>query len=139
MSTWQKMFVLGYVGGDPRLDTLRDGTQVSSFSVAVTDRWRDGNVERERTTWFKVVVWRDQAAHIARYVRKGMRVLVEGRIDCEAYSDKNGKPVAALKLVAADVRFLSPVSEDGRLPGDVEAVNPAEAVNPIERIRQDSV
>lgn len=119
MSSWQKTIVLGYVGADPRLDVLKDGTQVASFSVAVSERWRDGEHDRERTTWFKVVVWRDQAAHVARYVKKGSRVLVEGRVDCEAYQNKVGQPAASLKITASDVRFLSKVeADDSAAPAD---------------------
>jgi single-stranded DNA-binding protein len=61
-----------------------------------------------------------------------MRVLVEGRVDCEAYADKHGKPVAALKLVATDVRFLSSVADTNGVPDGSEHI---EASEPIERIR----
>lgn len=110
MSSWQKTIVVGYVGGDVRLDVLKDGTHVASFSLAVTETWQDDGERKERTTWFRVSVWREKALHIARYVKKGVRLLVEGRVDADAYLDKNQRPAASLKLTALDIRFLSPVS-----------------------------
>lgn len=118
MSSWQKTIIVGHVGADPRLDVLKDGTQVASFSVAVSERWRDGDQAKERTTWFKIAVWRDQAAHVAKYVKKGSRVLVEGRVDCEAYQDKAGRPAASLKITASDVRFMSKVEADDSVSPD---------------------
>lgn len=106
MSSYMNLVIVGNVGRDPQYSVLKDGTQVASFSVAVTERWNDGDEKKERTTWFKVSCWRQLAEVCAKYVRKGSRVLVAGKVGCEAYTDKKGVAQAALVITASDVRFL---------------------------------
>jgi len=116
MSSYQKIVIVGYVGAVPKLDVLQDGRRVASFSVAVGERSR-------RVIWFKVVAWRDLAEHVAVYLDKGSRVLVEGRISGEAYLDRSGLPACSLKVTATEVRFLSPVYQhQDRVPGFLSPV-----------------
>lgn len=86
-----KVILLGYVGKDPEIRYI--GTRpVASFSLATTEPARksaDGNQIPERTEWHNIVMW-DRNAEIAeRYVRKGTRLMCEGKIRSRMWEDKN--------------------------------------------------
>lgn len=85
----QELTLTGYVGNvDMRY--LPDGTSVTNFSLACTDRWTDKNTgqKKEKTTWYRCAAWRGAAEIIAQYVQKGSWLLVKGVLN----SDENGGP-----------------------------------------------
>ena len=90
------------------------GVPVTSFSVATTRKWTNQNGETsEKTTWFRVTCWRKTAELAAQYLKKGRLVLVEGDIDAQAYTDREGSPRASLELTATNVRFMGGGREEG--------------------------
>lgn len=106
--TWHQTVVVGNLGGDPELRYMQDGTGVCNFSLAASERWRDRatNEWREKTTWYRVAVWGNQAESCNTYLRKGRQVLVSGQVSARGYMDRNGEVAASLDLKARDVRFL---------------------------------
>lgn len=113
---FQQTLIIGNVGRDPELRQTSAGVAVCNFSVAVNRRWTDretGEVQ-ERTTWFRVTAWRRQAEVCAEYVRKGMRVMVEGDATASAWVDAEGQARATLELNARDVKFLSRTEDASR-------------------------
>jgi single-strand DNA-binding protein len=79
---YQKIIVVGHLGGDPDMRYMPDGTAVTNFSMATSRRWNDRQTEQpvEETTWFRVSVWGARAETAHQYLKKGARILVEGRI-----------------------------------------------------------
>ena len=77
---YQKIIVVGNLGGDPEMRYMPDGTAVTNFSLATNRRWTDGRSgeTRDETTWIRVSVWRKQAESVNQYLSKGSKVLVEG-------------------------------------------------------------
>ena len=75
---YQKVIIVGNLGGDPELRYTPQGDPVTSFSVATNRRWtgRDGQ-PGEETCWFRVSVWGKQAESCNQYLSKGRQVLVE--------------------------------------------------------------
>ena len=111
---FQQTLIIGNVGRDAELRQTSAGVAVCNFSVAVNRRWTDreaGEVQ-ERTTWFRVTAWRRQAEVCAEYVRKGMRVMVEGDAAASAWVDGEGQARATLELNAREVKFLSRVGDE---------------------------
>lgn len=111
---FQKIIVAGNVGADPETRLMPDGSQVTNFSVAVNRRWGSGSDRQEETTWFRVSAWGRQAEVVEQYVRRGMKVLVEGRLRPDpatggprVYLRQDGTAGAAFELAAASVTFLS--------------------------------
>jgi single-strand DNA-binding protein len=88
---------------------------VCDFSVAVSRRWtdRNSNEQREETTWFKVSCWRGLAEIAGQHVRKGMQIMVTGRINASAYLGQDGQARASLELTAVDMQFLGRRGEAG--------------------------
>ena len=104
---YQKTVVVGHLGNDPEMRYTASGVPVTSFNLATTRRWTNQNGEsQEKTTWFRVSVWRKQAEVAAEYLKKGRLVLVEGEVEARAYTDRDGNPRASLELTANNVRFL---------------------------------
>jgi single-strand DNA-binding protein len=117
---FQKTLVVGHLGQDPQMRYTPTGVPVTSFSVATTRRWSNANGEQqEKTTWFRVTCWRKLAELAAQYLQKGRLVLVEGDVDAQAFTDKQGNLRASLELTATTVRFLGGRTEagEGGAPG----------------------
>jgi single-strand DNA-binding protein len=79
-----------------------------SFSLAVTEKWKDKQGQQQsNTTWIRCTIWRkaDQTK-IAEYLKKGTRLLVEGRPTANAYLNKDNKAVGVLDLRVDDFEFL---------------------------------
>ncbi len=117
---FQKTLVVGHLGQDPQMRYTPTGVPVTSFSVATTRRWSNANGEQqEKTTWFRVTCWRKLAELAAQYLQKGRLVLVEGDVDAQAFTDKQGNLRASLELTATTVRFLGSRAEagEGGAPG----------------------
>jgi single-strand DNA-binding protein len=91
------------------------GQAVTSFSVAVNDDYTGANGEKiKRTIWYRVSAWGKQGEACNQYLKKGSKVLVEGRLTADpatggprVWTGKDGSPRASFELNAQTVRFLS--------------------------------
>lgn len=104
-----KCFIIGNLTADPELRTTTSGKQVCSFTVAVNRRQKNGN--ENQADFFRVSVWNQLAEVCQKYLAKGRKVSVVGRVSVEEYTDKSGKMRSNLCLLAEDVEFISPKSE----------------------------
>ena len=108
-----KAILVGNLGSDPELRYTKNQKSVSSFSLATSYGYKDSSGDRkEITTWHKIVVWGNQAENCKKYLNKGSKVLIEGRITNETYEDKDGIKRSVTKIIADHVEFLSPKSEN---------------------------
>ena len=115
---WQQVIIIGNVGRDPEMRYTPQGVAVCDFSVAVTEVTGRGETRKEKTTWFKVTVWRERAETAAQYVKKGKQIMVVGTIDTSAYTNKQGEAKASLELTASNFQFLgSRDDSDGAAAG----------------------
>jgi single-strand DNA-binding protein len=104
---WQQTIIIGNVGRDPEFSYTAQGVAVCKFSVAVNKVTGKGEARKEKTTWFRVTVWRERAETASQYVKKGMKIMVVGEIDASAYlSKQNNQPTASLELTASNFQFL---------------------------------
>ena len=107
---YQKLIIIGNLGKDPEMRYTPEGKPNTTFSVA-TSRKVNG---ADETTWFRVSVWGNQAEPCNQYLRKGSKVLVEGRLRPDAntgapqvWQKKDGTWGASFEVTADTVRFLS--------------------------------
>lgn len=105
---WNKTDIIGNVGVEPELRFTANGRPVTSFSVAVNNRYttKDGE-KKEETEWFAVVAWGKLAEICNQHVVKGMLVFVSGKISLHKWESQEGKDMSRLQLVANNVIFLS--------------------------------
>ena len=102
---YQKLLIIGNLGRDPEMRYTPDGKPNTTFSMATSRKAGD----KDETTWFRVSVWGNQAEPCNQYLRKGSKVLVEGRLKPEinVYQRKDGSYAASYDVTAENVRFLS--------------------------------
>ena len=88
-----KVMLIGNVGNDPDVRTTSSGTPIANMSLATTRKWKDGSGEqKEKTEWHRLTVWGKLVDVVERYVKKGDRLYVEGRIEySESESDGQKK------------------------------------------------
>lgn len=113
-----KAIVCGNLGSAPEIRYTGSGTPVTELSVATNRKWKskDGTPQEE-TEWHRVTVWSKQAEHCVEKLGKGSKVLVEGRLKTEKWSDKDGNARYTTKIVAHRVDFLGAAGRgDGEAP-----------------------
>lgn len=102
MSGLNKVMLIGNLGDAP--DPKNGACQLR---LATNESYTDKNGERqERTEWHRVVVFGKRAEVCAKYLAKGSRVFVEGRVQTRSYDDKDGNKRYMTEIVANDVQFL---------------------------------
>ncbi len=87
-----KVTLIGNLTGDPKVATLPSGQSVSSFGLATNYRWRDAATKKpkESVEFHSIVAWRRIGEVVAKYLKKGDRVFVEGRLQTRKWKGKNG-------------------------------------------------
>jgi len=112
--SFNKIIIVGNLGRDPELSYTPQGTAVCKFSVATNERRRDkAGEQQDITTWFRVTAWGKQAENISRYLSKGRKVYLEGRLHVEEWTDREGKPRQSLEVNASDVQFIDSAGAGG--------------------------
>lgn len=103
-----KIFLTGNLTHDPELTETAAGVAVCRFSIAVNRRASNGD---QKADFYNVTAWRGLAETISRYSRKGNKLLVIGNIELGEYEDRDGNKRTSINIVAQDVEFLTPKSE----------------------------
>ncbi|CAN5545377.1 single-stranded DNA-binding protein [soil metagenome] len=117
--SFNKIILVGNLGKDPELRYTPQGDAVCSFSMATNERKKDKSGEfQDVTTWFKVTLWRRQAENASKYLSKGSPVYIEGRLQIEEWTDRDGKERFTLGVQATDMQFISSRGEGGGGGGD---------------------
>jgi single-strand DNA-binding protein len=112
------IIIIGNLGKDPEMRYSPNGQAVTSFSLASNRTYigNDGQQVKE-TTWFRITVWGNQAESCNQYLKKGSKVLVEGRLipddkgSPRVFQRKDGTYGASFEVNAQTVRFLSSIGE----------------------------
>jgi single-strand DNA-binding protein len=91
-----KVMLIGNLGNDPEVRSTSGGNRVATFSLATSRSWNDAaGSKQEKTEWHRCVVWNTKSSQLAdiveRYVKKGDKIYVEGRIEYRQWQDKDGQ------------------------------------------------
>jgi single-strand DNA-binding protein len=113
LNNLNRVIISGYLGKDPEVQPA-GATTVTKFSVAVTDRWKDGSGEKqERTNWINIVVWNGNGENVAQYLKKGSHVLIEGSLRVSEWDDKeSGQKRWRTEVHASQIIFLDKKPEE---------------------------
>ena len=107
MGSVNKVILVGNLGRDAELRYTPGGAAVAKFSVATTEVWNDKAGQRqERTEWHNIDLWGKQAESLSEYLVKGKQVYVEGRLQTDEYTDKEGQKRKATKVRCERVVLL---------------------------------
>ena len=113
----------GNVGQEPEIKTFDNGNKLARFSLATTEKFKDNKGEMtEETTWHNLVVWGKQADIVEKYVKKGEKLIVEGRLTNRSYDAKDGSKRYITEIVVSE--FL--LASSPKAKQNVEGSNVAE-------------
>jgi single-strand DNA-binding protein len=129
---FQTIILAGNLGRDPEMRYTPTGQAVTSFSVATNRQWTNNNGETiKETVWFRVSAWGKLAETCNQFLKKGAKVLVEGRLTADSntggprvWTAQDGQPRASFEVNAQTVRFLSSRTDSAGETGSATA--PAE-------------
>jgi single-strand DNA-binding protein len=129
-----RVVLVGRLTRDPELRALPSGSSVCSLRVACNSTRRDDEGEyQERPNFFDVNVYRASAESVSRYLRRGSRLAVDGRLEWREWETADQQKRQAVSIVADTVEFLDTPGErseaaTGTGPGDGEAQDDGELV-----------
>ena len=106
-----KVILIGNVGKDPDVRYLDNGVAVATFSLATTERGytlQNGTQVPDRTEWHNIVLWRGLAQTAEKYVHKGDKLYIEGKIRSRSYDDQNGVKRNIVEIFADVMEMLTP-------------------------------
>ncbi|MBM3186311.1 MAG: single-stranded DNA-binding protein [Bacteroidetes bacterium] len=111
-----KVILIGNLGKDPEIKRLDNGAVIASFPLATSEIFTDKNTgeKREITDWHDIVLWRGLAEVAEKYIRKGTKVYVEGKLKKRSWQDKDGNNRYATEVVGDELTILS--RPDGERP-----------------------
>ena len=113
-----KVQLIGNLGADPEVRSTAGGNRVATFSLATSRSWNGANGERqEKTEWHRCVVWNTKTSQLAdiveRYLKKGDKAYVEGRIEYRQWQDKDGQTRYSTEINVRELIMLGGRSGGG--------------------------
>ncbi len=109
---YNSVTLVGFLGRDPEARSV-NGTTAARFSLATSERYTDRSGEkREETHWHTVTAWGKQAEVVQKYLRKGSRVLVEGKLTYKDWEDRQGQKRTSTEIVLRKLVFLDSRRKD---------------------------
>ncbi|MBL7964429.1 MAG: single-stranded DNA-binding protein [Flavobacteriales bacterium] len=108
MAGVNKVILIGNLGADPEVRHLQNGASVANFRLATSETYKDKTTgeRREQTEWHNVVAWRGLAEISEKYLRKGSKVYVEGKLRTRQWQDKDGNTRYTTEVVADEMTLL---------------------------------
>lgn len=106
----------GNLTRDPELRYTQTGTAVTRITVANNNDYNG----KENTSFIECTAWGKTAENVSKYLAKGSKVLIEGRLEIQTYDNKEGQRVYRANVIARSVKFLSPANnknKDGNATG----------------------
>lgn len=124
-----KVILVGNVGKDPEIRHLDSGIAVASFSLATSESYKAKNGERVTTTeWHNIVLWRGLAEVAEKYVKKGSKLYLEGKITSRQY-EKDGQTKYFTEIVANNMVMLDSKNQGGDAENQNQTTAAAPATN----------
>ena len=107
-----KVMLIGNLGADPEVRSTNNGSRVATISLATSRQWTGQAKEKqEKTEWHRVICWNNKGAPLAdvaeKYMKKGDRVYVEGRIEYRTWEDREKQTRYVTEVIAREVILLS--------------------------------
>jgi len=109
--------LLGNLGADPELRVINNGQALLKLRLATNESYLDKNqVRQERCEWHRVSVWGRRAEGLAKFLRKGHKIFVEGRLQTSTY-EKDGEKRFSTEIIATNVIVAAGDRQDGAPSG----------------------
>lgn len=119
-----KVFLIGNLGRDPEFRAFENGGRVCRFPLATNESYTNRQGERVNLTeWHDIEVWEKQAEIADKYLRKGSKVMIEGRIRTESWTDKNSNEQRQRKTIRCTSFEILSGQQDGGSQGEHTSPN----------------
>lgn len=117
-----KVILIGNLGKDPEVRYLETGVAVANFPLATSETFFDktSNEKRSVTEWHNIVVWRGLAEVAEKYLKKGQKVYIEGKLRTHSWDDKDNQTRYTTEIVAENMTMLGRMNED-----ESKSINPS--------------
>lgn len=126
----------GRLTADPELKTTPSGVSVTTFSIAVSRRYKAG--EETQADFINIVAWRQTAEFITKYFNKGSMIGIEGSIQTRRYVDKDGKNRTVFEVIANNVQFVESKRDSSAGAGEAPASFSNASVNEFTEVTGES-
>lgn len=113
MSTYQKVIIIGHVGQEPTTKFFEGGGQVTNFSVATTEHWKNKQTgeKQSRTEWHNIVTRNKLSELCDKYLDKGDKILIEGKLNTRKWQNDRGEDRYSTEIVATNMTFMTTKAE----------------------------
>lgn len=117
-----KVILIGNLGKDPEVRHLENGAIVANFSIATSEVYTDKSTgeKKETTDWHDIVVWRGLAEVAEKYLKKGYKVYIEGKIKKRSWQDKENITRYTTEIIADELTILSRPENIERTQGNTQ-------------------
>lgn len=109
-ATLNKVILMGNLGKDPETRTLETGVVMTRFSLATSERFKNKQTgeKNSHTEWHNIVLWRSLAEVADKYLKKGDKILIEGRIRTRSWEDKeSGQTRYSTEILGDQMQMIS--------------------------------
>jgi single-strand DNA-binding protein len=115
MASINKVILIGNLGKDPETRFMPDGKPVANITMATSETWKDRNTgeKQEKTEWHKVSFFGPVAEIVGKYLRKGSKIYIEGKLQTRKWQDKDGADRYTTEIVANEMKMLDGKPSDG--------------------------
>ena len=120
-----KVILLGYVGKDPEIKEFETG-KVAKMTIATTEKGyklKSGKDVPDRTEWHNIMLWGGLAEVTEKFIKKGMQVYIEGKIQTRSWADKEGVTHYITEVIASDLQMLGKREEGAKAGTQPTSIN----------------
>ena len=113
-----KVILIGNLGKDPDVRHLENGATVANFPIATSENYKDRKTGEKvsQTEWHNIVVWRGLADITERYLKKGDKVYIEGKLRTRSWQDQDGNTKYTTEVVADNLTMLGKSYDNSTSP-----------------------
>jgi single-strand DNA-binding protein len=112
-SSVNKVILIGNLGKDPEVRHLENGAAVANFSIATSENYKDRKTGEKvsQTEWHNIVAWRGLAEIAEKYLKKGAKVYIEGKLKTRSWQDKDGNNRYSTEVITDNLTMLGSTGE----------------------------
>ena len=112
MSSVNRVILVGNLGSAPEIKTFENGNSMASFSLATSDRYKNAQGEMiQETEWHKIVLFGKKVELAEKYLDKGSKIYIEGKLKTRSWVDQDGNQRYATEISVDQMTFLSTKQE----------------------------
>ena len=103
-----KVILVGNLGKDPEIRHLENGATVANFSIATSENYKDRKTGEKvsQTEWHNIVAWRGLAEITEKYLKKGQKVYIEGKLKTRSWQDQDGNNRYSTEVITDNLTML---------------------------------